>query len=242
MRVGGASVSTHHAGMSSLWHDPDFEPIREFDAPIVLRSYDGMPLPTEQHELPDGVEDPFKKLDAVYDVAGAQMERGIKGAAFLHGKPPPSAVVDKAMLAGPDDVTRVRERPTDPARAQQHSQNKQFVDQARRLEQAAIQPSMKASSSTTSAGEREAQHAANSGGVDSVVGAMATVGPMVTAQVAAAGVQGPLPTIAAQAASAVQTVNAVAAAGEVALVGVDAAVDHVGDATEQTPRRGLKRS
>lgn len=226
--------------MSSLWHDPDFEPIREFEAPLVLRNFDGLPVPTETHELPDGIEDPFKKLDAVYDVAGAQMERGIKGANFLHGKPPP--VADPAVMAGPNDATRVRERPSDPARQKAQTENREFVEQSRRMQQASVQPSLKASSATKTAGDAEGEHIANSGGVESLVGALATVGPMVGAQVAASSIQGPLPALAAQAAPVVQAANTIAAAGEVALVGVDAAVDHVDVDGNQAPRRGLKRS
>ena len=97
MRIGSTGTS-HHAGMSSIWHDPDFEPGRQFQAPIVTKNFDDLPVPTEQHELPDGVSDPFAKLDAVYDVAAAQMERGVKGAEFLHGKAAPR--VDPAVQNG----------------------------------------------------------------------------------------------------------------------------------------------
>ena len=74
MRIGSVSSSSHAAGMSALWHDPEFDaPVRRFETPLVQKNFDDLPVPTEHHELPDGVQDPFQKLDAVYDAAAVQM-------------------------------------------------------------------------------------------------------------------------------------------------------------------------
>ncbi len=113
MRVGG--VSTHAAGMSSLWHDPDLDaPVKRFETPLVHKNFDQMPLPAEQAELPAGVQDPFARLDAVYDAAAVQMERGLKGAEFLHGrKGAPAVGAPSAAAPGvPVDVAAAAAAPT----------------------------------------------------------------------------------------------------------------------------------
>ena len=228
MRVGGSS-STHHAGMSALWHDPEFEPIRQFEPPLVQKNFDDLPVPTEKHELPDGVDDPFKKLEAVYDTAAAQMERGLKGAEFLHGKKA-TIVADPMAVAGADDPTRIRERPTDPARQQATTLDRQTRDHQRRLDQAANTPTVKASSSTKTAADTEAEHAANAGAptdTRNAIDALMTFGPMVAAQAATATVQGPVATAST---AALQTLNTVTAAAEVALAGLSDGVSDVTDA------------
>ena len=214
--------------MSSLWHDPDFEPIRQFQSPLVQRSFDDLPVPTERHELPDGVSDPFTKLDAVYDTAAVQMERGIKGAEFLHGKKAPSA--DPTVAARVDDSARVQERPIDPARQAATTLDRQTRDHIRRLDQAANQPIATSSSATKTASHQQAEQAANAGAshdAHSGLDAAMSFGPM----------------IAAQAAQALQTVNTVAAVGEVALVGVAEATGDPLDISSSlgAPRRGLSR-
>lgn len=236
MRVGGSS-SSHHAGMSSLWHDPDFQPVRQFEAPVVQRNFDDLPVPTEKHELPDGIDDPFKKLEAVYDTAAVQMERGLKGAEFLHGKKAPAGLDH----VGADDVTRVRDRPTDPARQQVTTLDRQTRDHQRRLDQAANTQTVKASSSTKTAADKEVEHAANAGATGdgtSAIDALMTFGPMAAAQAATATVQGPM---AAAASQALQTVNTVAAAGEVALTGISEGLRETTEAPPSGPRRGLGR-
>ena len=232
--------------MSSLWHDPDFEPIRQFQSPLVQRSFDDLPVPTERHELPDGVSDPFTKLDAVYDTAAVQMERGIKGAEFLHGKKAPSA--DPTVAARVDDSVRAQVRtPIDPARQAATTLDRQTRDHIRRLDQAANQPIATTSSSATkTASHQQAEQAANAGAshdAHSGLDAAMSFGPMVAAQVAASSIQAPLPGLAAQAAQALQTVNTVAAVGEVALVGVAEATGDAPDASASSgaPRRGLSR-
>jgi hypothetical protein len=242
MRVGGFS-STHHAGMSSLWHDPDFQPVRQFEAPLVQKNFDDLPVPTEQHELPDGVADPFQKLEAVYDAAAVQMERGLKGAEFLHGKKV-AATPEASMMAGPDDATRIRERPSDPARQQATTLDRQTRDHQRRLDQAANTQTVKASSSTKTAADKEVEHATNAGASShdgkSAIDALMTFGPMVAAQAASATVQGPLATASTQ---ALQTVNTITAASEVALAGISegATVDAPATAEPAGPRRGLAK-
>jgi hypothetical protein len=239
MRVGGSS-SSHHAGMSSLWHDPDFKPVRQFEAPLVQKNFDDLPVPTEQHELPDGVADPFQKLEAVYDAAAIQMERGLKGTQFLHGRKE-AATPEASILAGPDDVTRLRERPTDPARQQATTLDRQTRDHQRRLDQAAHTQPVKASSSTKTAAENDVEHAANAGmaGADgtSAVDALMTFGPMVAAQAASAPVQGPLATASTQ---ALQVVDTITAASEVALAGLSEGASVDADALAG-PRRGLAK-
>ncbi len=225
--------------MSSIWHDPDFEPVRQFQAPLVTKNFDDLPVPTELHELPDGVADPFAKQDAAWDVAAQQMERGLKGAEFLHGKAP--VRIDSA-IAGADDVTRLQHRPDrfEPAVQKQQVLTKEVNEHHRRLDQAAVvataQPSSSSSSSSTAAG-REAKAIANAGGVD---GAALTFAPMVAGQLAAAAVPGPLPALATQATSATQLVTAVSAAGEIAVAGAAGDVGDL-DGGPAAPRRGLSR-
>lgn len=231
--------------MSSLWHDPDFEPVRRFETPLVQKNYDDLPVPTEHHELPDGVKDPFAKLDAVYDAAALQMERGIKGAEFLHGKGKGSVDPAFGSVGGkPDDVTKLQHRPQaiDPAKQSAQQLDRMEREQMRRVDQASIiQPGQKSGGSKTAA-TKEAEKAAHQGAVDSAVSVAVTFGPMAAVQAATSLVQGPLPALAAQAAGAVQTATAVAAAGQLGMVGLSEGLKE----TKQTeapsgPSRGLKK-
>jgi hypothetical protein len=264
MRVGSIGVSSHAAGMSALWHDPDFQPVKRFETPLVQKSFDEMPLPTEQVELPDGVADPFAKLDAVYDAAALQMDRGLKGAEFLHGrKAPPSATAPTAPLAagtapppspstnlpaperiGVDDPTRLAQRPRALDAAQQTAQSQARIerDHLYGVDAAAqaYQPG-RSSSSTKTAAQAEAEAHARAGATDSAVSVAATFAPMAASQVVTASVQGPLPALAAQAAHAVEVAGAVASAGELALVGVNEGLKDTSPAETQGPRRGLRR-
>ncbi len=91
MRIGGSSIaSTHAAGMSALWHDAALDedglPLKRLHIPTVEKKIEDLPLPGEDHQLPEGYADPFARMDAAYDVAAAQMERGLKGTEFLHGR------------------------------------------------------------------------------------------------------------------------------------------------------------
>jgi hypothetical protein len=232
--------------MSALWHDPEFDPaVRRFETPLVQKSFDDLPVPTEQHELPDGVSDPFKKLDAVYDAAAVQMERGIKGAEFLHGKKP---VADHIK---PDEMTRLQDRPValDPAKQTAQRLDKQEREHHQRLGQAAVAKPVTSSSATKTAAQKETEAAANGGAVDanSVLGAAMTFAPMAAAQAATTLVQGPLPALAAQ---AINTTGAVASVADLAMVGVAEASKETKESqsTQQsessssaTPRRGLRK-
>ncbi len=248
MGVGGISAggSSHRAGMSSLWHDPDFEPIRQFEAPLVQKNFDDLPVPTEKHELPDGIADPFAKLDAVYDAVEAQNVRGLEGSKFLHGKKPPSSL-DPSFVQKSTEVVRSAERPVDPARQTATTLDRQTRDQIQKVEAASKQPTMQSSSATKTAAQKEVEGAANAGagnGSSDALAAAMTFAPMITAQVAASTVTSPVGGAAAQATQALQTANSVAAATEVALVGVtEATAAEPGAVAEQsearTPRRGL---
>ena len=247
MRIGSVSHSSHAAGMSALWHDPELDaPIRRFETPLVQKNYDDLPVPTEHHELPDGVKDPFAKLDAVYDAAAVQMERGIKGSEFLHGKnnkPDPHIA---GVAAGADDVTRLQERPAqlDPAKQTQQKVERQERERFRQLDQASVAQPVTSSSSTKTAAQKETEKAANAGGVDanSVVNAAMTFTPMAAAQAATTLAQGPLPTLAAQ---AINTTGAVASVAELGMVGVAEATKETTETAEssswRTPRRGLAK-
>lgn len=133
MRVGGAQVSTKAAGMSALWHDIDYLPSQHIHTPSVERGLDDLPLPSEQHQLPPGIQDPFSKLDQIYDVAGAQMERGLEGAAFLHGKAPPAVYEARALdaLEAAQEQTRTMIRPQENLKTQdtRAGQEHRAVDQ-----------------------------------------------------------------------------------------------------------------
>lgn len=131
MRVGGAQVSTKAAGMSALWHDIDYLPSQHIHTPTVERGLDDLPLPSEQHQLPPGIKDPFAKLDEIYDVAGAQMERGLEGAAFLHGKAPPAVYEARALEAfeAAQEQTRTMIRPPETKQTSRGAQEHRAADQ-----------------------------------------------------------------------------------------------------------------
>jgi hypothetical protein len=217
MRIGfGVNVaSSHAAGMSSLWHDPDFIPESQFAPPRVARMFDDMPLPVEQHELPEGVADPFAKLDAVYDVAGAQMERGIKGAQFLHGKPP---VID----ATPMTTTDVDDRHT------LHSAAAQAVSSHKKVPLPSPPPPMVQDPDPT---KRE--------GVGDAVAMLMSAAPMVASQAVAGAIQGPLPVMASQ---AVQVTGGAVSAAEVAAAGIAKAMDAEASTSTARPRRGMRKA
>jgi len=72
-------------GTSRLWHDPDYS----YDKPLyptrVEKPIDTQ-LPYQEHVLPPELpRDPYVAQEKSYDVAFAQMTRGIEGRDFLHG-------------------------------------------------------------------------------------------------------------------------------------------------------------
>ena len=193
MRIQSNPYSAHQAGMSALWHDADYIPEQRFETPIVRKTLDDMPLPGEHHQLPEGVDDPFARMEAVFDVAAAQMERGVRGAAFLHGKPPPAAL--------------------DPAQHATRMERQQERDIAR-----AANAVPKAKGSAKTAADADADRAVTpSGPLDEVISAAATFLPTAGAHAVQHVVQGPMPALASE---AVKIAGAVIAGGQVAAAGV----------------------
>jgi hypothetical protein len=221
--------------MSALWHDADYVPEQRFETPVVRTGLEDFALPTEQHQLPDGVDDPFKKLDAVFELAAAQMERGIKGASFLHGQHRPR--VDEAS-----DPKRVLDAQVNGA-TKGSAANQKIVEsvrtdleQVRMTNQAAANPIAKTKGATKTAAESEATaQAPNMSGVGDALGTAAVFVPMAVGSGIQTAVQGPLPALASQ---AVTVVGAAATAGEVLLVGVAEGTKE--DAPVQV-RRGLSQ-
>jgi hypothetical protein len=178
--------------MSALWHDADYLPEKRFETPTVEKGLDDMALPNEQHQLPEGVTDPFAKLDEVYDVAAAQMERGIRGTAFLNGKPAPEHRA----------VESIR---TD-------------LEQVRMTNQAAAVTIPKSKTATKTAADAEAVNAApHASSVGDAVGAAATFIPMAAGQAVASVAQGPLPALATQ---AITVTSAAVGAAQVTAAGI----------------------
>ncbi|OGQ21503.1 MAG: hypothetical protein A2138_14845 [Deltaproteobacteria bacterium RBG_16_71_12] len=212
MRIQSNPYSAHQAGMSALWHDTDYLPEQRFETPIVRKTLDDLPLPGEHHQLPDGVADPFARMEAVFDVAAEQMERGVRGAAFLHGKPPAAGL--------------------DPAQHATRLERQQERDVARAANAVA-----KAKGSSKTAADTDADTATTpSGPLDEVIGVAATFLPTAGAHAAQHVVQGPLPALASQ---AVQVAGAVISSGQIAATGV---AERLRDDEPVVVRRGLRKS
>lgn len=212
MRIQSNPYSAHQAGMSALWHDTDYLPEQRFETPIVRKTLDDLPLPNELHQLPDGVADPFAKMEAVFDVAAAQMERGVRGANFLHGKPLPPQV--------------------DPAQNAIRLENQQERELAK-----AANAVPKAKGGTKTAADADAERAVTpSGPVDEMIGVAASFLPTAGAHAAQHVVQGPLPTLASE---AVKIAGAVVSAGQVAAAGV---AEGLKEDEPVVVRRGLRKS
>ncbi len=183
MRIGSGGGSpfgvSHQAGMSSLWHDIDYSPEKLLDAPLVHKGLDGMALPSEEHQVPEGVKDPFAAMDDIYKIAADDMDRGVKGMAFLNGAN--SSNVSAVMSAHDsvaeaneprhaidqaNDLTRTvsRSRKMDPTAAteQRHvAQNKAVEEQlAKRDKVGTITPQSSNTGSSSSEKSIEAQQKA----------------------------------------------------------------------------------
>jgi hypothetical protein len=223
LSVGSVSVSTsHRAGMSSLWHDPDFIlPDKRLEIPLVVRTFDDLPVPTEHHELPPGVEDPFAKLDAMYDVAGQQMERGIRGAQFLHGKTPDREA--SGTTARPASTQHGRVHKPEVLVEQQRERA-----QTRDIDKASKQPLRAPQASKTSADDDVGSDVA------------AAMVPVAGAQAVTAAIHGPLPTLAAQAVAAVNVAAAVTSTAQLVGVGLTDAPSPTSNADAPSIRRGLR--
>ncbi len=238
MRVGSSPFSAHQAGMSALWHDADYVPEQRFETPVVRTGLEDFALPTEQHQLPDGVEDPFKKLDAIFEVAAAQMERGLKGAAFLHGHKPRVDDIGEAresrravdgQINGAQKGSAASQKIVDSVRAD--------LEQVRMTNQAAATPIATTKGASKTAAEKEAvAQAPNMSGVSDALGSAAIFVPMAVGSGIQTAIQGPLPALASQ---AVTVVGAAGTAGEVMVVGIAEGLK------EEAPvqvRRGLQNN
>jgi hypothetical protein len=72
-------------GTSHLWHDPDYSLERASPYFRVQKALDTT-LPYQEHiEPPQEARDPYQAQEKGYEVAFAQMTRGIEGRDFLHG-------------------------------------------------------------------------------------------------------------------------------------------------------------
>jgi hypothetical protein len=220
MRVGQSPYSAHQAGMSALWHDADYLPEKRFETPIVQKGLQDMALPTEEHQLPEGVPDPFQKLDAVFEAAALQMEKGLVGQAFLHGKSRSLESTADPMRHVDDQTATLRNSPQKGSVIDQKiiESIRTDLDAARLTNQAAATPITTAKNATRTAAEKEAlDGAAGASSVGDVLGNAATFMPMAAGQAVQGVVQGPLPSLASQ---AVTITSAVASAGQVAAVGL----------------------
>ena len=153
MRIGGGSGAiTAQAGMSALWHDPDIELERQaIHIPTVEKNLDGMALPSEQHQLPEEAKsDPYAKQEAAFDVAAADMERGLRGQNFLNGKAAPAKHHDIVAQNRPLEVSDPK-APTRVMAMQEHQAANQQIEKAESAGRA--QP--KVSNATSSATARK---------------------------------------------------------------------------------------
>jgi hypothetical protein len=205
-------ASSHLAGMSALWHDADYLPEKKIHIPTVEKGLDEMPLPSEQHQLPQEL-DAFAKMDEVYEVAGRQMERGIEGANFLHGKQPVNA---------PAETSSSKLQPKDPAeditrtylaqgKAQEHDPtlNKQAVQESRAVNAEIKKRDEVASQPTKTSNATEASYAKQSSKEAQKVLEMAEgVGVAMVAVAAGQAIDPASGTLAAEAASVAKAVTA----------------------------------
>jgi hypothetical protein len=239
LRVGQSPFSGHQAGMSALWHDVDYVPEQRFETPTVEKGLEDMALPGEQHQLPDGVDDPFKRLDEVYDVAAQQMERGIRGANFLHGKVSASNEASDPRRIAAQDPAAAQHLSTQRGGAVDNKiveSVRTDLEQVRMTNQAAAVTVPKAKSATKTAADAESQSAATgASNVGDALGAAAMFIPMAAGQAISSVAQGPLPALATQ---AVTVTSAVVAAGQVTAAGV---AEGLKEDEPVVVRRGLAR-
>jgi hypothetical protein len=242
MRIGGSPASSHAAGMSALWHDAALDddglPLKRLDIPTVEKKIEDLPLPEERHLVPDGYADPFARMDAAYDVAAAQMERGLKGTEFLHGKAPrvdPPLDAAPTQNEPPPEVRRNRTQKVDPA-VEAHQETKtlqvelgdrsrpmdQVVKEQLRVEQQTVREIGKASTqiggqmpdAVGTAARREAERASEALHMAESLGIPAALSPLAASQIMQAV------SMPSAVANAVTMAGAAASAGEVVSVGV----------------------
>jgi hypothetical protein len=210
MQVGSVS---HGFGTSRLWHDPNYEISRDYRPQPVQRGITGgEALPKEDHLLPpEKPQDPYSTQEQAYDVAAAQMKRGVEGVNMLQGKNNVAAF-DAAVNAAQNrtelqDVTRTQ--------VAQHSVHQQATFVGESMPTGNVRPQqvapmaagqvVKPDGATSTASDKEAQQAAKdakdtskvldavalgAGGVLSVAGALKVAALAPSGAVAAASALG----------------------------------------------------
>lgn len=244
MRVGGSGtgLSSHNAGMSSLWHDADWQPDKSIHIPQVVQKFPDEQdlLPSEQHQLPRGF-DAFAKLDEMYEAAGAQMDRGIEGAQFLHGRRPTtnpdgtaiSALGGEGRASEAHDATRTMvQRANDPDRkvdVRSVQESRAIDDQIRKAAQAGNQPTRVSNATESSNAQTDAARAVKTLEMAEGIG-------ITMAAVAAGQAIDPVSgTIAAEAASVVKAISTAKTA-----VGMTKAMEEMPETSKAAElRRGL---
>lgn len=245
MRVGGSGtgLSSHLAGMSSLWHDADWQPDKSIHIPTVVQKFPDEQdlLPSEQHQLPRGF-DGFAKLDEIYEMAGEQMDRGIEGAQFLHGRRPTtnpdvSAIAQSGEGRGVEasDQTRTMvARQSDPdrkvdVRAVQDA--RAVDDQVRKAAEAGNQPARVSNATESSNARRDAANAVKT--LEMAEG----IGITMAAVAAGQAIDPASGTLAAEAAAAVKAISTAKTA-----VGMTRPMEDMANAQSSSElRRGLGR-
>ncbi|MFH1808020.1 MAG: hypothetical protein ABIJ09_04705 [Pseudomonadota bacterium] len=177
-RVGGGALY----GTSHLWHDPDYSLDRANPYFRVQKALDTT-LPYQEHVEPEKAQDPYQAQEKGYDVAFAQMTRGIEGRDFLHGVKNPEAFSNALQ--------------TQAVLRSQHSPQAQIVDAAASTRAGleatqtyvAPPPGARSSQATSTAGDKEAEQAAQAASnsntvtdVMSLVGGAVTTAATVSAQ------------------------------------------------------------
>lgn len=240
LRVGSSPFSANRSSISALWHDVDYIPEKRFETPVVTKMLQDFALPHEEHQLPEGVADPFQKLDLAFELAAEQEKLGRQGQTFLHGKPrAPLEATDPRRHA--DDAARVVAQGPVRGSALDHkviASVRADLDQLRRAGSAASTPIAVGKGATKTAAQAEADASAGHiAGTGDVLSSAAVFVPLAAGQAVQGLAQGPLPALATQATS---VANAVVSAGEVATVGIADGLK--GEAPLLLPRRGLSRT
>lgn len=210
MQVGSVG---HGFGTSRLWHDPNYEITRDYRPQPVQRGITGAEaLPKEDHLAPpEKPADPYSAQEQAYDVAAAQMKRGMEGVNLMQGKNNPVAF-DAAVNAAQNrtemqDVTRTQV--VQQAVMQQNTSITESMPtgnvKPQQVAPMAAGQVVKPDGATNTASEKEAQRAARDakdtskvldavalgvGGVVSVAGALKVAAMAPTAAAGAAGALG----------------------------------------------------
>lgn len=226
--------------MSSLWHDADWQPDKSIHIPTVVQKFpdESELLPSEEHQLPRGF-DAFAKLDEIYEVAGAQMDRGIEGAQFLHGRRPVGAQQDAIARAtdgrGAQDVTRTMVmRQSDPDRqvdVRAAQEARAINDQIRKAAEAGNQPTRVSNAAETATAHKDAIQAVKT--LEMAEG----IGITMAALAAGQAVDPAAGTLAAEAAAAIKAIGTAKTA-----VGMTRPMEEMANApTSAELRRGVGR-